>query len=561
MDIFIEGYAYSKASIEKAFGDLRFCSFINGRNYIDHVGYYFSKVEKKLVYILPKVLIKDGKLFGTVDFCSNLKEAEVIQLDQEFNEGFLDVRETIKKFLPFFQSSLFRYKKERLGNGDIDISIDAEIQDLLVSNGSHEISILEIIHKIELFSKKNPNIKHFFSEYQSNRSSKKANWLKTISKKKPDFFVKGSPIYSKTINRNKSEDLKFELINIYMGILNYISSFYFHKLNNIRYFGSITIVKLEKNSDVLLRKVRRLRKTVFTDQLREMSFLCELFLNDLAKNDSTKSVTDLVLVKNYNIVFESMVDNIFSNALPHSKNIQSLKNNKDGKIIDHIFGHQSLLNEKSVFYIGDSKYYKEKNSIESNSVYKQFTYAKNIVQFNIDYLNNNQALYLGEFWYRDRITEGYNPTPNFFIRGSYENYKDFDNLNLRRVGHVKSQYHFEDRFFDRDSFRVLTYSFSFLRVLCIYALRSRFTAGKVGRKISDKIRSDFISHLNNDDMFIFYFIQIERNEIENLIERNFRLLNGKVISFDNTLLLAKHRDDNSLDDFLNSNGFQRFIFE
>ena len=311
----------------------------------------------------------------------------------------------------------------------------------------------------------------------------------------------------------------------------------------------------------MLRKVRRLRKTVFTDQLREMSFLCELFLNDLAKNDSTKSVTDLVLVKNYNIVFESMVDNIFSNALPHSKNIQSLKNNKDGKIIDHIFGHQSLLNEKSVFYIGDSKYYKEKNSIESNSVYKQFTYAKNIVQFNIDYLNNNQALYLGEFWYRDRITEGYNPTPNFFIRGSYENYKDFDNLNLRRVGHVKSQYHFEDRFFDRDSFRVLTYSFSFLRVLCIYALRSRFTAGKVGRKISDKIRSDFISHLNNDDMFIFYFIQIERNEIENLIERNFRLLNGKVISFDNTLLLAKHRDDNSLDDFLNSNGFQRFIFE
>lgn len=74
--------------------------------------------------------------------------------------------------------------------------------------------------------------------------------------------------------------------------------------------------------------------------------------------------------------------------------------------------------DKQVYYIGDSKYYKQKNPISKESVAKQYTYARNVIQWNLN-------LFFGEdseskpretdFCLRDEITEGYNIIPNFFI--------------------------------------------------------------------------------------------------------------------------------------------------
>lgn len=55
------------------------------------------------------------------------------------------------------------------------------------------------------------------------------------------------------------------------------------------------------------------------------------------------------------------------------------------------------------------------------AVYKQFTYARNIIQYNINDLldfskGGNSGNYDG-FRYRDPLTEGYSVTPNFFVRG------------------------------------------------------------------------------------------------------------------------------------------------
>lgn len=49
-------------------------------------------------------------------------------------------------------------------------------------------------------------------------------------------------------------------------------------------------------------------------------------------------------------------------------------------------------NEKddTIYYIGDSKYYKRGNSLGKESVYKQFTYARNVIQWNIDLFNNGK---------------------------------------------------------------------------------------------------------------------------------------------------------------------------
>ena len=85
------------------------------------------------------------------------------------------------------------------------------------------------------------------------------------------------------------------------------------------------------------------------------------------------------------------------------------------KSFDHIYRDKSLVDQGDIYFIGDSKYYKEGNSIGENSRYKQFTYAKNVIQYHIDLFN--KGLKDDALRYRDEFTESYNPTPNFFIRG------------------------------------------------------------------------------------------------------------------------------------------------
>lgn len=64
------------------------------------------------------------------------------------------------------------------------------------------------------------------------------------------------------------------------------------------------------------------------------------------------------------------------------------------------------------------------------SVAKQYTYAKNIVQdfFSPDFVDGNDECYSSGVHqgvrYRDSVTGGYSVTPNFFIRGFVPEYKD-----------------------------------------------------------------------------------------------------------------------------------------
>ena len=65
-----------------------------------------------------------------------------------------------------------------------------------------------------------------------------------------------------------------------------------------------------------------------------------------------------------------------------------LKNQADGKIVDHIYKGSSLIDGNEIYYVGDSKYYSDGSEVGENSIYKQFTYAKNIIQFNINLWHN-----------------------------------------------------------------------------------------------------------------------------------------------------------------------------
>jgi hypothetical protein len=204
-----------------------------------------------------------------------------------------------------------------------------------------------------------------------------------------------------------------------------------------------------------------------------MYHLCEIYFSQNDRSSIKRKKYEFILVNNYNLVFEDMIDKLFTDPIIEKKtsdgiSLKNLKYNDDGKIIDHVFDFQSILDTSDIFYIGDSKYYKSENIAGKVSKYKQFTYAKNVIQYNIDLLNETGEYFTKSLRYRDDLTEGYNITPNFFIYGSISDYKNFDFTELKTKSDIVKSHHFEDRLFDRDTLFVHQYEINFLYVLKSY---------------------------------------------------------------------------------------------
>ena len=125
-----------------------------------------------------------------------------------------------------------------------------------------------------------------------------------------------------------------------------------------------------------------------------MYSLCEIYFSQTDKSSSKRKREDFLSVNNYNLVFEDMIEKLFSDELNNTDvdnvSLKDLKKNDDGKIIDHIYDYKSLIDTSNIFYIGDSKYYKSNSEAGNLSKYKQFTYAKNVIQFNVCMRNTSR---------------------------------------------------------------------------------------------------------------------------------------------------------------------------
>jgi hypothetical protein len=224
-----------------------------------------------------------------------------------------------------------------------------------------------------------------------------------------------------------------------------------------------------------------------------------------------------------------------------------------------LFEYDSLIDrDETVFYIGDSKYYKTNNAVQENYIYKQFTYAKNVIQFNIDLLNEGKQINKN-IRYRDDITEGYNITPNFFIQGVVTNIFDFEDnkLTLDVEKGVKHSYHFKERIFDRDSLFINHYSINFLFVLKAYTTKSSFELENYQTKIHQIFRKNFVSYLQNHSKFKFYQSEFEtKDSARTFISKEFRNLTGRIYiskSNEKRLILAVNNSNTILKDYFTDN--------
>ena len=524
MKIFFEEYVYKWDVVKDYLHDHYVMYLKDGRVTIPYVGYYYSSNAEDSVFILPKVFInidenKEEKAFGIFkpeDIIDTNDENNPLLKSQYFNEVF--------NLSTWIYRAIARYQER---HSPENITESVEVQNVESVNGDNSETWINIILQLIRFNNEHRNLFTYIAKINS-QGHHKINWQKTISKVRP-WLQDGSPVYMEFRNKSKVINYDEELIVLFFSVLDYLHDKYsFRILRNVNYQTYPKDVEKLIASGKGTRLLRNIRRKYFKDELVTLWQLLFVFFEKAQTMRSKQTHEESLMVRNFNMVFEDMIDSLISDDTKEKN--EKLKDQPDGKIVDHIYHYGSLVREDDIYYIGDSKYYKEGHDPGENSIYKQFTYAKNVIQMNMDV--TSPAERIGRANYYDEVTEGYNITPNFFIRGmvnpQHINYQEAELEQQKgKDGKpaVEKRWHHQNRLFDRDTLFVLKYSINFLFVLSAYA------AGRVDEAYKKHIREKFRKNLKDEleRKYHFYLLMSNGNRKE-AIDRHFRLLNGKVFN-------------------------------
>ena len=550
MKIFFEEYGYDQDLVTKYIPGFYTTPPRKGEVKIPYVGYYFNTDPEVMdsVFILPKVFLNsEGLAFG------KFKPEEIFDAAAEDSK----LRES-NYYSEIFHLSVWIYRSiahyiER--HPDEDISERDKLQDVISVNGDSSQTYLDTILQLIKFNNEHRNLFTYISKINS-RGNNRVHWGKTISHVTP-FMHEDEPVYLKFMNKNKTMNVDEELIVLFYSVLDYLREKYNFKIvRNLNYETDIRYVERLVKTGRGTRVMRAMRKKYFTDELVALWKLLNVFFQKAESVSARKYHDETLLIKNYNLVFEDMIDELISDETREI--YPDLKEQDDGKIVDHIYRYGSLIGDDFLYYIGDSKYYKEGNEPGKNSIYKQFTYAKNVIQYNMDIFNNAKGREKkdrrkGNICYRDELTEGYNITPNFFIRGKVNhenlNYADDELKKEGEDGFIDS-YHYKNRLFDRDTLLLQKYSINFLYVLSSYA--SKHNDDNYKEEVRQKFKQDLISELKV--RYKFLLLQSKGGNLSEVINKHFRLLNGRIYkSFndDRIVMFAYERKKRGLLKLLN----------
>ena len=543
MILLFEEYHYPKQLLKEVLGGYAhlYTELKNGKAKVQYVGYFFSKEKGDSVFILPKVFINDQhKAFGKYlpeDITSiNANDDDVVKrlIEDGDHNVIFELSVWIYRAITQFVSR----------NIDTDIVDDAVIQNPTDVNGEKSQTMLDIILQLLDFHKKHRHLFTYVSIINASGNNK-IHWAKTISKTQPIIKDK-TPYYVEFRNKNKVVNLDEELVVLFYSTLEYLCDTYNFRVKSYVQYELLSSQKIRdlietKRGTRLLKKIRR---KYFTDEFVKLWRLLYTFF-DMAENiKSHKYHEDRLLVKNFNIVFEDMIDYLIGSKTEGIPD--ELKNQADGKIVDHIYKAKSLIDDSDIYYVGDSKYYAAWNEVGANSIYKQFTYAKNIVQFNINLLHHWEPQHKSKdkhLPYRDSLTEGYNITPNFFIRGVVDSQNiSYDENIEEQSDMLRFNKHFYNRLFDRDTLILKEYNINFLYVLSTYAIH--IDSESRTHRLRTLFRNDLIESL--DKTYTFYKVKQKAGGIglEELVRTHFYTFAGRMYKSpeDDTIWVALEKE-------------------
>jgi hypothetical protein len=509
----------------------------DNKSIIPYVGYFYSSKINDCIFILPKVFIKQD------DTCDPIRK---IAFGKEFKDGngeYLDIYSIIDvnpENNPLkahgldrmvFELSTWIYRaidRFWIRHHDSDIIKRETSQTIISVNGENNQTLLDTILSLVKFHKKHSDLFTYISIINSTGYNK-IHWPKTINKVQP-VIQNGKPYYMEFKNKNNAFNYDEDLIVLYYSVLQYLKKTYMFAVQpNINY----DLIRPSKIQSMIengrgTKLLRKIRRKYFKDELVQLWKLLFAFFSKAENIQSGKCSNEALLASTFDRVFEDMVDVLVSQDI-----FADLKKNKDNKRIDHIYKGMSLLGDGEIFYIGDSKYYSDGHDIDPDSIYKQFTYAKNIIQHNIDLHNKKQDI--DGIRYRDKETDGYNFTPNFFIRGhiNLDELKDGkacyneDKLEPHEQ-EFDANYHFSDRPFDRDTLLLQSYNINFLYVLASYVNDTH--SGEAQKRLHKLFRDDLIKKYETE--FDFYKVTptIDNKEF---LKKHFYEYRGQMYSLGN----------------------------
>ena len=470
-----------------------------------YIGYFFISTQKYSgpVFFLPKqFLAKENSKADSRETLlgePGLYPEKIFDTEADDNVLALTGRET---FLPELSLWIFRammhfredWKKEK--NKDDKM----ELHQLAPENNARDRDFLSTAIRLIDFLSDHRNL--FTQIHKINNSGRAAiDWNKTLLKH--PYINNGKPYYLDLQIKDKAINIDEELIVLYYSVLKYLKDkFHFPIiLGEVPYeLKTKTEIQRYLDTGVGKRKMRDIKGKYFRDDLRTLWTLLDAFFTFNYSRDDKEPITEALAVNNFEIVFEKMVDYLIGD----NSKLADLRKQKDGKLIDHIYMDSSLIgSDSNIYYIGDSKYYKTDNEIEGVALYKQFTYARNAIQYNIDQYYIKHKANPNAIRYRDKDTEGYNVTPNFFVRPKVEKGGlDFDTPSFSASDNQpKPNKHFEDRLFDRDTLLLREYEINLIFLIAAYGSYEDHWA----TSIRATIREDMLQFLT--DTYAFFKIQ------------------------------------------------------
>ena len=550
MRILIEEYQYDVSKVRDVLYGIDALENMEGRVSIHYVGYYYNTLLKDCVFILPKVLLKN--VDGQDLVLGKYKPEDIANVDR-YNSIDEVERSFIYKFAVWIYRAIVVYKNDK--RSDTTIVCHSRIAQM--GNGGRRLSntYLDILLSLIQFNHDNQSF-FFFVIKNLHSGLNKINWQRTIATKTA-IIQDGQAVYLNPVNKRRQINFDEELLVIFFSILNYIGDTYGFPKDICFQFPLITGKRFETYLNGLGKtRLRQIKYKYFSDKALQLWNLCYAFFKEARQISVSTEQREYLLVKNFNIVFEAIIDELIGDKEPP----RGLKDQDDGKRVDHIYSYRNLTNnedDKPIYYIGDSKYYKIGNKISAESVYKQFTYARNVIQWNLNlFLDNseeNAALRKEHPIYRDELTEGYNIIPNFFISAKMDEKLSYaDNVSTtNRENNTFLSRHFENRLFDRDTLLVYHYDVNFLYVISLYARENKYQKAQWKQKVRELFREKIQEAL--EKRYDFYAMKPKPgvNHVEYL-RRNFQELLGKVFRpFDDTnylsLALDKQKESENKD--------------
>ena len=458
MRLLIEEYQYNVSDVKESLSGLDALENIDHLVSMNYVGYFYNPTIGDCVFILPKVLMNQENLvFG------HLKPEEILDFDNAVGVSSVE-RNFIYEFAVWIYRAITVFNKSKCDN---DIVYHRQVTQMGGNRRHQSQTFLDVLLSLVRFNRENQD---FFMFTMKNLRSglNKINWTRTIAHSAA-IVQDGSPVYISPVNKKRQINFDEELLVIFFSTLNYISETYGFPVSITLGFELIRGKRFEQLLDGQGKvRLRQIKYKYFSDKALQIWDLCYAFFDKAYQIRINADQKEYLLVKNFNIVFEAIIDELIGD-----RNIPvGLKEQYDGKRVDHMYSWQGLIenDEKPIYYIGDSKYYKLGNDVGKESVYKQYTYARNVIQWNLDlFMDGKQKP--SDVKLRDDVTEGYNVIPNFFISAKMDSglsYADRVDETERRHSYFVSR-QFENRLFDRDTLLVFHYDVNFLYVVSLYA--------------------------------------------------------------------------------------------